>query len=255
MKMCKKITALFLLSTVGLTALAGCGGSSTESSQVTTAPDGSEKINLRFVSWLSDQEEQDKAVAAAYEALNPNVSVTFEYIGAMVATDYYKTVDLMLMGGEAMDVVMTAAYPEHAERASAGSYLPLDDYFKAEGVNPEEAYTIYSPVNDKLYGIPGDVKSWFVLLNKDMLEEAGLDVPALDWTWDDYRVYAKALTVGEGVNKRYGSYFHSCDHYNYLGVWSTKTDNPIIKSETEMNFKDPNYADLLQFRIDHANVD
>lgn len=255
MNMCKKITALFLLATVGLTALTGCGNGDTSQAQNTTTPDGGEKINLRFMSWLSDQEEQDKAVAAAYEALHPNVSVTFEYVGAMVATDYYKTVDLMLMGGEVMDIVMTSAYPEHAERASTGSYLPLDDYFKAEGVKPEEAYTIYSPVNGQLYGIPADVKSWMVLINKAMLDEAGLEVPSLDWTWDDYREYANALTKGDGVNKRYGSYFHSWDHYDYLGLWSTKKDNPIMKSETEMNFDDPNFADWMQFRYDMENVD
>ena len=37
-----------------------------------------------------------------------------------------------------------------------------------------------------------------VVYNKDLLAEAGLDEPSPDWTWDDFREYAKAMT-GDGV--------------------------------------------------------
>ncbi len=39
------------------------------------------------------------------------------------------------------------------------------------------------------------------MINKDHLDEAGLEVPPLDWTWEDYREYSKALTQGEGKDK------------------------------------------------------
>ena len=39
------------------------------------------------------------------------------------------------------------------------------------------------------------------MVNKGHLDEAGLEIPT-EWTWDDYRDYAKAMTTDE----HYGSY-------------------------------------------------
>ena len=256
----KKMFAAVMASLMTASMLAGCGSSS--SSTAASAPEGSgttssdEQINLRFVSWQTDYQDLNEAVAEAYTKEHPNITVTFDYYGDMTATEYYKKVDLMVMGGEEMDILMTSAFPEHAQRAGSGAYLPLDEYFEAEGVVPEEAYSIIQKVDGKIYGIPGDLKSWFVLINKDMLDEADLEVPSLDWTWDDYREYAKALTKGEGASKIYGSYFHSWDHYDYMGMWSTYPDNPMFKEDMSgVNFDDPDFKDWLQFRYDLENVD
>lgn len=256
----KKMFAAVMASLMTASMLAGCGSSS--SSTAASAPAGSgttssdEQINLRFVSWQTDYQDLNEAVAEAYTKEHPNITVTFDYYGDMTATEYYKKVDLMVMGGEEMDILMTSAFPEHAQRAGSGAYLPLDEYFEAEGVVPEEAYSIIQKVDGKIYGIPGDLKSWFVLINKDMLDEADLEVPGLDWTWDDYREYAKALTKGEGASKIYGSYFHSWDHYDYMGMWSTYPDNPMFKEDMSgVNFDDPDFKDWLQFRYDLENVD
>lgn len=259
----KRLFATAMASVMLASGLVGCGSSSSSTPAGSTASGSTggsetsgEQINLRFVSWQTDYMDLNEAVAEAYTAEHPNITVTFDYYGDMTATEYYKKVDLMVMGGEEMDILMTSAFPEHAQRAGSGAYLPLDEYFEAEGVAPEEAYSIIQKVDDKIYGIPGDLKSWFVIINKDMLDAAGLEVPSLDWTWDDYREYAKAMTTGEGASKIYGSYFHSWDHYDYLGMWSTYPDNPMFKEDMSgVNFDDPDFKDWLQFRYDLENVD
>ena len=259
----KRLFATAMASVMLASGLVGCGSSSSSTPAGSTASGSTggsetsgEQINLRFVSWQTDYMELNEAVAEAYTAEHPNITVTFDYYGDMTATEYYKKVDLMVMGGEEMDILMTSAFPEHAQRAGSGAYLPLDEYFEAEGIVPEEAYSIIQKVDDKIYGIPGDLKSWFVIINKDMLDAAGLEVPSLDWTWDDYREYAKTMTTGEGASKIYGSYFHSWDHYDYLGMWSTYPDNPMFKEDMSgVNFDDPDFKDWLQYRYDLENVD
>lgn len=253
MKKGKKFLSMLMVSTLAMGMLSGCSGSSS-TSKSGDSDDGT--VNLRFVSWYKNYKDLDEKVAEEYKKLHPNVNVTFEYYGDMTATEYYKKVDLMVMGGEEMDILMTSAFPEHAQRAGSGAYIALDEYFEKEGVKPEDEYSIVQKVNDKIYGIPGDVKSWFVLMNKDYLDEAGLPVPELDWTWDDYREYAKKLTKGDGADKVYGSYFHSWDHYDYMGMWSTYPDNPMFKEDMSgVNFDDPDFKDWLQFRYDLENVD
>lgn len=255
----KQLWSVLLTAAIAVTALAGCGGGASEK---TTQAAGGEKqeeaqqVTLRFVSWLTQYEDLDRKVADAYEAEHPNVKVEFEYYGDMTATEYYKKVDLMVVGGENMDILMASALPEFKYRASSGTYLPLDKYFEAEGVKPEDAYSIMPKIKGEVYGVPGDLKYQIVYINKTYLDEAGLEVPSLDWTWDDYREYAKAMTKGEGASKRYGSYFHSWDHYDVMGMWSTYPDNPMLTADdTAVNFDNPLFSDWLQFRYDMEQKD
>lgn len=259
----KQVMATMMASALAISLLAGCGNggeSEPKDGEVKQSAEengsGDEEITLRFLSWQTDYKELNEKVAEEYKKDHPNINVVFDYYGDMTAAEYYKKVDLMAMGGDEMDILMTSAFPEHAQRASSGTYLALDDYFAEEGVAPEDAYSIVQKVDDKIYGIPGDLKSWFVLLNKDMLDAANLEVPSLDWTWDDYREYAKKLTSGEGASKIYGSYFHSWDHYDYMGMWSTYPDNPMFKEDMSgVNFDDPNFKEWLQFRYDLEQKD
>jgi multiple sugar transport system substrate-binding protein len=56
----------------------------------------------------------------------------------------------------------------------------------------------------QLWGLPGAVAPYFVEYNRDLFDAAGLEYPALDWTWDDFVATAVALTRGEGEAKQYG---------------------------------------------------
>ena len=193
-----------VMASVMAASLAGCsGGGKTETSAAATetkaaettaeagttqgAEDNQEEITLRFVSWQTNHDAGNQKVAEAYKKLHPNVTVQFDYVGDMNSSDYLTKTDIMLMGGEPIDILMTANYAQYTVRAMSGSYLPLDDFMKEEGITAEDAYNVILKVNDQTYGIPGEMKYNLVLINKNMLDEAGLEVPALDWTWDDYQ--------------------------------------------------------------------
>ena len=92
------------------------------------------------------------------------------------------------------------------------------------------------------------------MINKSMLDAAGFPIPKMNWTWNDYREYARKLTKGEGQDKVYGSYFHTFKNYGLMGVYSTKMDNAYYK-DGSLNFDDPNLKDWLKFRYDMENVD
>ena len=85
---------------------------------------------------------KNKKVAAAYKELHPNINVQFDYVGDMNSNDYLTKTDIMLMGGEAMDILMAPNYASYIVRAESGSYLSLDDYFTEEGTTAEDAYNV-----------------------------------------------------------------------------------------------------------------
>jgi len=81
--------------------------------------------------------------------------------------------------------------------AQQGVMLPLDDLMAKSGVKKEDF--IESLINaftyeGKVYGIPKDFNTLALFYNKKMFDEAGLDYPTDDWTWDDLRAAAEALS-------------------------------------------------------------
>lgn len=284
MKINRKATGLIVASAMAVSLLAGCSGGGTQQTAApktdemkteAAKPEGEapaaadptaassaaentaseEPVTLRFVSWQTNHDAANQKVAEEYKKLHPNVTVQFDYVGDMNSKDYLTKTDIMLMGGEAIDLLMAPGYAEYTVRAASGSYLPLDEYFETEGVKAEDAYNVVIRVNDQTFGIPGEMKYNLVLINKDMLDAAGLSVPSLDWTWDDYRDYAKKLTSGSGADTKYGSYFHSWGNVNLWGVTSGKKGSSFFNDDKTLTFSNPDFAKFLQFRYDMENTD
>jgi multiple sugar transport system substrate-binding protein len=262
--MMKKSIMFLLVLTLILGIFSGCGQDADESNDGETASTNSasenestteEKITIKFLTWQNHLEEGDNRVVEAYEKENPNVNVVFEYYGDRNVTEYGNKVDLMIMAGDEMDILGQAGYGGMAEKAMAGVYYPMDEFIEAEGIEIEDVYSFTPRVEGSIYGLPADVKSFFVMLNKDLLDAAGLDVPPLDWTWEDYREYAIAMTQGEGPSKVYGSYFHTWGVYAYLVQFNTQYNNPLSNPDGGFYFDDPALIEWNKYRKELENVD
>lgn len=265
-----KLTAAALASAMVLSGLSGCSKSdngenaNTASTQTeagsaaaseTQSDHSGEEVTLTWYTWETNVQDEILEMAREYSKIKPNVTVNVEFMGDANSTDYLEKLDIMTMGGEKMDIVMQPSFATHSARASSGSLLPLDDFMKTEGVTMDGEYVINTPVNGRYYALPGDLKSWYVLMNKDDLDAAGLEVPGFDWTWEDYKEYAVKLTHGEGADTHYGSFMQaSNDRYCYLPMWAEKMDDPFFKNENTFNFDDPIFKDFLELRYDMENV-
>lgn len=262
----KKVSLLVATVFLVTMILAGCGGSQVDKpeevkteakSETKTEAKTAEPVTLRFLTWEALHSKNHEALAKAYEEKNPGTKVVFEYTAENNNVEHLKKIDLMLLAGDTADIIAAPGSGDYSERAAKNLYEPLDDYIKAEGKTYEDLYTFGMKVKDKYYALPSDMKIWFVMMNKKLLDEAGLPVPKLDWTWDDYREYAKKLTKGEGANKIYGSYMHTWEMHSFTGIYSTKMGNTYFKNgdPTKHDFDNPIYKDFLKYRNDLEKVD
>jgi len=62
-----------------------------------------------------------------------------------------------------------------------------------------------STVDGRVLGIPALIDNLAIVYNKQLFEEANIDPPTADWTWEDFRTAAKALT--DPATKQYGFAF------------------------------------------------
>ncbi|MCM3781802.1 extracellular solute-binding protein [Neobacillus mesonae] len=227
--------------------LAGCGGSSEEQNA-----DG--KVVLRLYTYGTEEAYNWDHTLSAYEDLNSNVDVELIQLSEKGDTmEAMKKMDLAAASDEKMDILMFSDAAGYAQRVALGMTAPLDEFIAEEGYTVEEDYKVDTHLNGEVYALPGKFNPWYVLLNKDHLEEANLEVPT-DWTWDQYADYAKALTQGEGPSKRYGTYFHGPQGGGWLEflklMMANQPENSdFLKEDGSSNLDHENFRRTLELRV------
>lgn len=245
--------------------LAGCGSNNNnEPAASPSAPAASEAakpseeaakpVNLRMYTFGNEQSYNWKQTIAAYEAANEGVKVEVVVLSDKGDTqEAMKKLDLAVASGDDIDVMMFSDPASYAQRVALGMAEPLDEFIAKDGFKVNEEYKVDTTLDGKVYALPGKFNPWYVLVNKDHLDAAGLKVPT-DWTWDEYAQYAKTLTQGEGANKRYGTYFHGPQNggwmeYLKLMMMNQPKDSEYLKADGTTNLDSPNFRKTLELRV------
>lgn len=173
-------------------AAAALAGSSLLATQV-QAQDA--PVNLTWQMW---GDENDTALWESLAALvteeHPNITVTPQISGW---TDYWTRLPVLASSGQIADIVAM----QSMRMPSFYSILePLDPHFASDGFDTsvfESSIIAGLSHEGTQYALPYDVGPWLVYYNRDKFAEAGLEEPALDWTFEDFKAAALALTEGE----------------------------------------------------------
>ena len=145
------------------------------------------------------------------EATNVTLDIT-----SIDSGDYNQKVSLMINAGEAAYII-PKTYDE-SPYVDGGAIVPISDYTQympyftdfVEKYNMQDDLKTITKSDGKFYKLPGMLEShiqdYKFMIRKDILDAAGVDVPAIekDWTWDDLYdalVKVKAYMVSEGMIK------------------------------------------------------
>lgn len=110
---------------------------------------------------------------------------------------------------------------------------------------PEAFVTAFQNDNGDQIGIPKDVDTAAVWYNKDMFDEAGIEYPTADWTWDDFREICKQLTKEDG--SQYGLAMKpGSDQEGWYGTIYAYGGKVISDDMTTSGFDDPKTLEGLE---------
>lgn len=196
-----------------------------------------------------------ETVAEEYMKRNPNVKVNIDLQAENDSIEFLKKLDLLQLSGDTAEVIHVPSFREYALRAEKGFFRPIDDLIAGEGISYDSEYGYPTQINGKSYGIPFEPGIYGVLINKDMLDAAGLPIPEEGWTWDDYATYAKAMTKGSGASKIYGSFMHSWSEFKREGLFNVVMDNPYVKEDGTSNLDSPYFRTWLEYMWKLEQVD
>lgn len=248
----KKTVALLMFILTFALVFSSCATTSTKQVE-TTQP----VVNITFYTWeKTGYTQQQDNIVKAFEEANKNIKVKFVYPTDNNNTDYLTKMNTTLMSSNNdVDIFGASGASTIADFIKAGVMEPLDSYLQNEKINFDETYSYHFIVDGKTYAVPTFETTWFVMLNKKLLDQAKLPIPALNWTWNDYRNYAKKLTSGTGKDKTYGSYMHNWPDYIKMGIYVNSTSPLFYDKDKNLVVGLPMFKDWMKFRFDMETVD
>ncbi|SER49378.1 multiple sugar transport system substrate-binding protein [Gracilibacillus ureilyticus] len=224
-------------------------GVSSEESDEEQEGETGEEVTIKFHTHGNEASYNWSETLAAFEEAHPDINVDLVILSEKGDTnEALQKLDLAASSGEQMDVLMFSDPASYAERVDLGMVAPIDEFIEAEGYEVSEEYKVNTILNDQYYALPGKFNPWYVLVNKDHLSEAGLEMPT-EWTWDDFAEYAKQLTNED----HYGTFFHGPQNggwmeYMKLALASEPENTEFVKEDGTSNFENELFRKTLELR-------
>ena len=233
MKFKRFLVAMLCVAMVGM--FAACGGGGGESAD-TSSGDASGAITINI--WDSNQQAGIQEICNDWTAQgNPEVKVE-----VVDWDNYWTLLEAGASGGQLPDVFWM--HSDYAQIYMENDVLlDLTSYIEKDGVDLGVYYPDITAIyqsDGKTYALPKDHDTIALLYNKALFDEAGVDYPTDDWTYED--MYEAAKTITEKTpDDTYGWACNTSNDqdgwYNYVYAYggnivnAEKTDTAIDSAE------------------------
>lgn len=172
------------------------------------------KAKVRFATWDSAEDiDAQQAIVDAYNASQDKYEVVLEAYG----DDYDTKIVAGMMAKDAPDVMYMWDYATYYE-----GLLPLGDLIAKDSEWASDFYESmwdYNSIDGTVYGVPVGFSTQALYYNIDLFEQAGVDLPTDEWTWDD--LYAAAKAIHEATGKYGFTFMMDPDPYDVeMYLWS-----------------------------------
>lgn len=239
----KRMSAI-LLASAAAAVLAACGqnadGQEKESSR-------SEKKSDGVLSVMTWDDNQAKGLQKILDDFTKETGIEAE-TGVVKWDEYWTMLDAGARGGTLPDVFWM--HSNEAERyMTNGLLLDLTDKIESSdridlANYPEDIVKLYNNDN-KQYAVPKDVDTIALWYNKKMFDEAGVEYPTAEWTWNDVFEAAKKLTKEDG--SQYGLAMRNDN--NQAGYYNMIYDNGgyiISEDKKKSGWDDPKTIQAME---------
>jgi len=210
------------------------------------------------ISWWGSQTRHDLTIEAIelYEELNPDIDIVYEFQGW---GDHWTKLSTQAAGGELPDI-MQHDYARIEEWVNNGLLMPLDQYLEDGTIDTEfisDSSLAGGLVDGQMYGINLGNNSENIALDADAFAEAGIELPPVDWTWQDFEEIALALNEELGIyaidanittDQLWKSLYMSC-----CDSWSYNEDGTALGYSEEENQYLVDYYEML-LRLQEAGA-
>ena len=240
----KKALALAMASVMVFSLTACDGSSGTAKEEDNNASLSSSDVELSVSIWDPNQEPGLQQIMDDFTA-KTGIKVK---VSVVKWDEYWTMLEAGAQGGSLPDVFWM--HSNESERYMSNDMLlnltdKIAESSEIDPANyPNDIWGLYT-YGEKYYAVPKDVDTIALWYNKAMFDEAGLEYPTADWTWDDLGETAKKLTKEDG--SQYGLAIRSDN--NQAGYYNMVYDNGgkiISDDKTKSGWDDPKTIEAMQ---------
>lgn len=192
-----------------------------------------EAVELTYYTFSAapDHLEDLDAIIAGFEADNPGVTIDVQ---TAAFDDYFTQLQTRVASGEAPDT-FEINYENFVTYAEAGTLMDLSSMV-GDTIDPDrfyaDAYEVFAQDGTQ-YGLPATFSNVVLFYNKDLFDAADVDHPTADWTWEDERAAAEALTDAE--NRVWGT-FQPISFFEFFKVLAQNGGEFFNEDKSEATF-------------------
>jgi len=225
------------LAAVSVAALAMVVPTASLAQDSSDAQEGTLKI--AYWNWGQGAEVGNQAIADGFMAEHPGVTVDLLPISGENWGTYYANLATTIAAGERPDIAFTASEGIKF-LAENGLVVPVNQYLQddpeASALRDDIAPELIASFSfgDEITALPWGWNNMVVYYNQDVFDEAGLSYPSADWTWDEFRETAEALTAdtdGDGSTDRYGFAWASNEIFPGVLPWIANAGGNLVNDD------------------------
>jgi multiple sugar transport system substrate-binding protein len=245
-------------------AVAACAPATAPPAGGTTSGESADaaqqELNVLVCCYTAPETELREAFNARFMEANPGVTISMELLPA--GQNYFEKLQTLIASGTVPDLYdMWEGYIQPYARN--GALLNMDPLLESDSEVTKanllpaavEAASLEGSIYALLIGfMPGPISLYY---NVDHIEAAGMEAPSPDWTWDDMRAAAQALTKdenGDGTPEQWGLGFELWFVPWLYWIWSNGGD-VFNADETQSTLTAAPTVEALQYWADLVNVD
>lgn len=195
-------SALAVATGVSL-VLASCGGGSAAAPEEYAAPASDLEATITYALWDQNQVPAIEESIAGFNKLYPNITVE---LSVTPYSEYWTKLQTQASSDTLPDVFWMNG-PNVQLYALNDMLAPITGAVDAGDIDPanypQSLVDLYT-VDQVAYGVPKDLDTIGVWVNTDLFAQAGVAVPAPDWTWDDFQTTAQQISQALASDGAYG---------------------------------------------------
>ena len=170
-----------------------------------------DKRVVKVASWdvYGSAANYHEAIKTGFEAANPDIEI--EWVD-LASQDYKTLATSMLSAGDETDVFIIKEITDLQKWTDQGFLMSLDELVAADSYDLAGFAgmdDVCRVADGSLNALPFRSDFWVLYYNKTLFDAAGLDYPTGDMTWDEYAELARAVSSGEGIDRIYGTHYHT----------------------------------------------
>lgn len=219
--------------------------------------DTGDEITLRYWSWDPSLRSRNEQMIASFEAQNPGIRVEMT---TLEPSEYWTQLRILANQNQLPDVFnLSSGFIE--EWANNNLLMDLEPFIDTDLDKDAFYMNLVDAVRDlsgtdNYYAFPYALVTTVMYYNMDLFDEAGLDYPDSDWTWNDFLTAARLLTRdtnNDGNIDQWGYFFYG--RYAHVESWIYSNNGRLIDRSTMRFDPDANAMDALKFLSDLVLVE